>query len=134
MLVHFRELLPVELARLLPTVAQGCLVPFNIVFVSSCRAARQASTTAWLSPRCALAQITRAQYGEWPRLFWSAFLHLDDVHLYWNMTSLLLKGAQLERRMGSAGFAGLLAELLLLSHAIMAWGSTWLAETFVEQR
>jgi membrane associated rhomboid family serine protease len=32
-----------------------------------------------------------AQERQWPRLFWSAFLHADEMHLFYNMSSLLWK-------------------------------------------
>ena len=35
------------------------------------------------------------------RLLFSGLLHGDDMHLYYNMVSLLWKGAQLERSMGT---------------------------------
>ncbi|XP_076453632.1 rhomboid-related protein 4-like [Babylonia areolata] len=38
---------------------------------------------------------------DWKRLFFSQFFHADDMHLYFNMGSLLLKGRSLERRFGS---------------------------------
>ena len=31
------------------------------------------------------------QDKQWPRLFWSAFLHADEMHLLYNMSSLLWK-------------------------------------------
>ena len=31
------------------------------------------------------------QDKQWPRLFWSAFLHADEMHLFYNMSSLLWK-------------------------------------------
>ena len=34
-----------------------------------------------------------AQGRQWPRLFWSAFLHADEMHLFYNMSSLLWKVA-----------------------------------------
>jgi len=44
--------------------------------------------------------------------------HADDYHLYYNMGSLLVKGAQLEPLYGSFGFAVLLGELMLTSNAL----------------
>ena len=35
------------------------------------------------------------------RLLLASFFHLDDMHLYYNMVSLLWKGRDLEPRMGS---------------------------------
>lgn len=50
----------------------------------------------------------------WRRLLTSPFLHADDMHLYYNMASLLWKGTQLEQRFGSS-YAVIMAALLLLS-------------------
>ena len=35
------------------------------------------------------------QLWEWHRLLWSAFLHADETHLYYNMSSFLWKVRQL---------------------------------------
>ncbi|KAL3685897.1 hypothetical protein R1sor_003919 [Riccia sorocarpa] len=53
------------------------------------------------------------------RLLLSAFFHVDDAHLVYNMISLLWKGVQLEGSMGSAKFAGMVAVLLGLSHGLV---------------
>jgi rhomboid domain-containing protein 1 len=53
------------------------------------------------------------------RLFLSAFLHGDDLHLYYNMVSLVWKGAQLEGSMGSARFAAMVCFLLAASHILV---------------
>ena len=39
------------------------------------------------------------------RTFGSVFTHADDMHLYWNMGSLLVKGVLLEDRLGSEALA-----------------------------
>ncbi len=44
------------------------------------------------------------QKGEWPRIVAAPLLHGSDLHLYYNMVSLLLKGRALERRFGSGFF------------------------------
>jgi membrane associated rhomboid family serine protease len=54
------------------------------------------------------------------------------MHLYYNMSSLVYKGVLLERRFGSAKFAALLAELLLLSHGMFV-GLAWLAAYYVPE-
>lgn len=64
-------------------------------------------------------------HHQWSRLVASAFTHTDLSHLAYNLSSLLWKGALLERRMGSAKFALLFAELLLLSHGLFV-GVAWL--------
>lgn len=54
----------------------------------------------------------------------SPFVHGDDMHLYYNMASFLLKGVALELTMGTQTYAGLLAFTLLASQLMMvaaAW-------------
>jgi rhomboid domain-containing protein 1 len=58
------------------------------------------------------------QYGDLTRFFLSPFYHLSESHLFYNMTSLLWKGIQLETSMGSAEFASMVAVLLGLSQGI----------------
>ncbi|KAK9080081.1 hypothetical protein SSX86_001756 [Deinandra increscens subsp. villosa] len=52
------------------------------------------------------------------RFFLSAFYHLSESHLFYNMLSLLWKGIQLESSMGSTEFASMIAVLLGLSQGI----------------
>ncbi|KAJ4776806.1 RHOMBOID-like protein 14 [Rhynchospora pubera] len=49
------------------------------------------------------------------RFFLSAFYHVNEPHLVYNMMSLLWKGIQLETSMGSVEFASMVASLLALS-------------------
>ena len=42
--------------------------------------------------------------------------HADDAHLYYNTASFLVKGASLEARLGSAGYAAALAALFVMTH------------------
>ncbi|GFR40875.1 hypothetical protein Agub_g1526, partial [Astrephomene gubernaculifera] len=56
--------------------------------------------------------------GQWRRLVLSAFLHVDETHVLYNMSSLLWKGVRLERRYGSLRFAALVGELLLAAHGM----------------
>lgn len=53
--------------------------------------------------------------GDWHRLLFSPFHHMDEWHLYFNMVSFLWKGMNLERRLGTAGFAYLLSVFSLLT-------------------
>eukprot|EP01031_Cornospumella_fuschlensis_P027847 gene27847-33628_t len=46
-------------------------------------------------------------------------MHADDVHLYYNMLSLLWKGVQLETQLGSYQFAILVVYSLLVSHTLL---------------
>lgn len=52
------------------------------------------------------------------RLFLSAFYHLGETHLAYNMISLLWKGIQLETWLGSVEFTSMVATLLGLSQGI----------------
>ncbi|WOL09584.1 hypothetical protein Cni_G18337 [Canna indica] len=58
------------------------------------------------------------KYGDLKRFFLSPFYHTGDIHLFYNMTSLLWKGIQLEISMGSFQFASMVAALLGLSQGI----------------
>ncbi|OQU86733.1 hypothetical protein SORBI_3003G136000 [Sorghum bicolor] len=58
------------------------------------------------------------EYGDLVRFFLSPFYHLSESHLFYNMTSLLWKGIQLETSMGSVEFASMVAALLGLSQGI----------------
>ncbi|KAM0042122.1 putative rhomboid protease [Helianthus debilis subsp. tardiflorus] len=58
------------------------------------------------------------KYKDLKRFFFSAFYHLGESHLFYNMMSLLWKGIQLENSMGSTEFASMVAALLALSQGI----------------
>ena len=61
----------------IPSVREGCLLP---------------------------AAVLRLARGSWARLLWSPWLHLDDMHLYYNMASLLFKASGWCRKWcGSSG-------------------------------
>ncbi|XP_077396565.1 rhomboid-related protein 4 [Festucalex cinctus] len=53
--------------------------------------------------------------GEWLRLIQSPFHHADDMHLYFNMVSFVMKGIRLEQRLGAVWFAYVLAVFSLLT-------------------
>lgn len=57
-------------------------------------------------------------YRDYRRLVISAFEHGDDMHLYYNMVSFLIKGSSLERRYKSANFFLLLAIITLMTSGI----------------
>eukprot|EP01025_Chloroclados_australasicus_P021410 TRINITY_DN2250_c0_g1_i1.p2 TRINITY_DN2250_c0_g1~~TRINITY_DN2250_c0_g1_i1.p2 ORF type:complete len:211 (-),score=20.31 TRINITY_DN2250_c0_g1_i1:335-967(-) len=65
------------------------------------------------------------------------FFHANELHLYYNMSSLLMKGLQLEQSRGSAYFGVLVTELLLMSHALVV-AMSWLGDSigigFLEQQ
>ncbi|XP_068597600.1 rhomboid-related protein 4-like [Brachionichthys hirsutus] len=56
--------------------------------------------------------------NDWLRLLLSPLHHADDWHLYFNMVSFLWKGIGLERRLGGAWFAYLLAVFSLLTGVV----------------
>lgn len=54
------------------------------------------------APSRGLSASTAARWQEVASRVWlSAFVHGDELHLYWNMMSLLYKGVNLEMSMGS---------------------------------
>ncbi|CAI9111659.1 OLC1v1011942C1 [Oldenlandia corymbosa var. corymbosa] len=67
---------------------------------------------AWFNPHLILKN------KDLKRFFLSAFYHIGEPHLVYNMLSLLWKGIQLESSMGSVEFATMVAELLVMSQGI----------------
>jgi len=61
-----------------------------------------------------------SSFADFPinRLLLSGFLHVDEWHLYYNMSSLLWKGSQLEPRLGSQKFIALVTFSLITSHLV----------------
>ncbi|KAM8853640.1 rhomboid-related protein 4 isoform 1-T2 [Synchiropus picturatus] len=57
-------------------------------------------------------------YGDWNRLLLSPVHHADDLHLYFNMASFIVKGFALERRLGGPWFLYLLAVFSLLTGCV----------------
>lgn len=55
---------------------------------------------------------------DWQRLLLSPLHHADDWHLYFNMASMLWKGVQLERRLGSRCFAYIITTFSLLTGVV----------------
>jgi membrane associated rhomboid family serine protease len=71
----------------------------------------------WHPLFASLEQYNAAVYaGEWWRLVTGAFLHLNLIHIGFNMYALYLFGPQIERQTGSLAFAALYGASLL-------WGS-----------
>ncbi|XP_077011444.1 rhomboid-related protein 4 isoform X2 [Tamandua tetradactyla] len=58
------------------------------------------------------------QQKDWQRLVLSPFHHADDWHLYFNMASMLWKGINLERRLGSRWFVYIIATFSLLTGVV----------------
>ncbi|CAH9114078.1 unnamed protein product [Cuscuta europaea] len=63
----------------------------------------------WFNPHLIL------KYKDVKRFYLSPFYHINESHLVYNMLSLLWKGIQLERSMGSAEFAFMVAALVPMS-------------------
>jgi rhomboid domain-containing protein 1 len=89
---------PEGLDAFLPTVRNGCLHPSKMLF-----------------------------RGQWARLLWAPFLHADEMHVYYNMASLLWKGAQLEPAYGTGAFLALNAELAAVSGLLYVAAAATLA-------
>ncbi|KAJ3090272.1 hypothetical protein HK102_004254 [Quaeritorhiza haematococci] len=68
---------------------------------------------------------------EWHRLITSAFVHVNDAHLWANMASFAWKGTLLEGRLGSWRFLKMVAVLLGISHGLVV-AVTWAAMRFCE--
>ncbi|PHT58094.1 hypothetical protein CQW23_00457 [Capsicum baccatum] len=66
----------------------------------------------WFNPHLIL------KYKDLRRFFLSAFYHLNEPHLFYNMLSLLWKGIQLETSMGSAEFSLTVATLVAMSQGV----------------
>ncbi|XP_043114189.1 rhomboid-related protein 4 [Puntigrus tetrazona] len=67
----------------------------------------------------------------WSRLLLSPFHHADDMHLYFNMASLLWKGIKLERKLGGPWFGYLLSVFSLLTglvYLLLETGLTHMTE------
>ncbi|XP_054404588.1 rhomboid-related protein 4 isoform X3 [Pongo pygmaeus] len=58
------------------------------------------------------------QQRDWQRLLLSPLHHADDWHLYFNMASMLWKGINLERRLGSRWFAYVITTFSVLTGVV----------------
>ncbi|CAI4228238.1 unnamed protein product [Auanema sp. JU1783] len=70
------------------------------------------------------------QNGEWYRLIFPVIMHGSDMHLYYNMISLLYKGKKLEKKLGSSTFACILCVFTIASTCMTVAVSS-LLDTFV---
>mmetsp|Transcript_14195 Transcript_14195/g.46342 ORF Transcript_14195/g.46342 Transcript_14195/m.46342 type:complete len:314 (+) Transcript_14195:120-1061(+) len=69
-----------------------------------------------LSSKAVAGAILGGRYDEaFRRVAYSAVTHADDLHLYYNVSSLLVKGVLLEQRLGSETFAAFCAYAVLAS-------------------
>ena len=64
------------------------------------------------------------------RAVYSALVHADDVHLYYNVVSLLVKGAMLEQRLGSELFCFFLVYAVVAASAIYVIVGELFADVF----
>ncbi|VDM43994.1 unnamed protein product [Toxocara canis] len=71
----------------------------------------------WKTREMCLLPSRIIHHREWIRMLASVVMHGDDMHLYYNMISLLWKGRRLERRLGSWRFL-----LVLLVFAVATSG------------
>ena len=106
-----RSWLTVRAAGLQP---QRCWLLMRVLLVAGRGGARR---LRWGSNRGpVVAWLASKELGR--RWVASQFLHADALHLYYNMTSLLWKGTELERRLGPRGLARLVAFALLVGPLI----------------
>ncbi|RYY82164.1 rhomboid family intramembrane serine protease, partial [archaeon] len=70
-------------------------------------------------PSLIVSSLTNNHSILWNRIVLAGFMHADDMHLYYNMLSLLWKGVQLEQQFGSFQFGILVVYSLLASHILL---------------
>jgi len=66
-------------------------------------------------------------HGQWWRIFLSAITHVTDMHVIYNMTSLMWKGIQIEPQLGTVKFLWMVSLLLTLAHSLLVAVSFGLA-------
>lgn len=70
---------------------------------------------------------------QWARLVLGTLLHADDMHLYFNMVSLLWKGVTLEKKFKSQYFAFLLGVFTVLTSLTLV-GLNWILSEVMGDR
>ncbi|KAH0451795.1 hypothetical protein IEQ34_019094 [Dendrobium chrysotoxum] len=97
-----------------PPVTAGLILANTLIYLRPGALDRLLPTIdeVWFNPHLIV------KYGDLRRFFLSAFYHMGESHLVYNMMSLLWKGIQLETSMGSVEFASMVAALLGLSQGI----------------
>ena len=70
---------------------------------------------------------------QWSRLILGTLVHANDMHLYFNMVSLLWKGVFLEKRFKSQYFAYLIAVFTVLTSAVLVGLNFLMAEVFSDR-
>ncbi|XP_052188835.1 rhomboid-like protein 14, mitochondrial [Diospyros lotus] len=94
-----------------PPVTAGLIAANTLVYLRPAFIDRHLPTIdqVWFNPYLIV------KHRDMKRFVLSAFYHLNDPHLVYNMLSLLWKGIQLETSMGSYDFATMVVSLLGLS-------------------
>lgn len=87
-------------AHSIPPITLGLVVTQTILYMDLIQ-------KPWSPLDVCISATTVWHQGDYRRLVLSAFEHGDDMHLYYNMVSLILKGRLLERMFGSIKFFGL---------------------------
>ncbi|XP_042517956.1 rhomboid-like protein 14, mitochondrial [Macadamia integrifolia] len=97
-----------------PPVTAGLLVANALVYLRPGFLDKllPALDEVWFNPHLVV------KHRDLRRFFLSAFYHMGESHLVYNMMSLLWKGIQLETSMGSIEFASMVAALLGMSQGI----------------
>eukprot|EP00696_Hemimastix_kukwesjijk_P015781 gnl/Hemi2/4012_TR1397_c0_g1_i1.p1 gnl/Hemi2/4012_TR1397_c0_g1~~gnl/Hemi2/4012_TR1397_c0_g1_i1.p1 ORF type:complete len:273 (-),score=27.29 gnl/Hemi2/4012_TR1397_c0_g1_i1:68-886(-) len=122
---------PFVIFALLNSLSQGFIPPVTLALILG-----QCLIHYVLAQDLALGDICFHPYwilqgAEYLRFALAAFFHADDMHLYYNMTSLAWKGRLLEPRFGSYNFGVLVAGLTALCSFYMLIFS-WAAFQFFD--
>ena len=101
------ERLPVKPPVTLAVMAAAAAIHFDMLGEIGDLIVGPGASSACLSARAVVER------SEWRRIFSAPLVHADEMHLVYNLSSFLFKGAQLETKMGSEAFAKLLVGLLV---------------------
>ena len=71
--------------------------------------------------------------GQWRRLILGSLYHSNDMHLYYNMVSLLWKGSVLEKKFKSVYYGYLLIVFTCLTSIVLVGLNILMAEVFGDQ-
>ncbi|XP_012268772.1 rhomboid-related protein 4-like [Athalia rosae] len=69
--------------------------------------------TPWKAEDVCISSVKVLKYHDWRSFLLSNFEHGSDMHLYYNMVSLILKGSSLESKYGTSNFLLLLSVLCI---------------------
>ena len=106
-------------------IQRNCLLPQTIVDTIASSSPSN-SISSWVS------KLTGRESASYVvnRLLLSALIHVDDWHLYYNMTSLAYKGVNLEALLGFEAFLYLLCYSWICSHVLAVFLSYALYHTY----